>query len=162
MPEDEHASTVVNSDDAFYFSVDNVHFEELYDWADAKQKCRMHSVTGKKVRRQSSTAAGHCISLNGQKIAIFRHGDKVYAINEKCPHAGGPLHMGDIEDMPGKSLCVKCPWHSWRFELDTGKVQHPKDRGVTAVVYPTKVDTDGNIYISFEQFSPHFFQSEDF
>ena len=33
------------------------------------------------------------------------------ATSEKCPHAGGPLHLGDIEVLPDKSLCVRCPWH---------------------------------------------------
>ncbi|XP_077994213.1 3-phenylpropionate/cinnamic acid dioxygenase ferredoxin subunit-like [Glandiceps talaboti] len=153
-----------DSDGIFYFKVENLEFQELYDWADVKQICRVHTISdsGRKLRRQSSTPAGNLVQINGQKIAIFRHGNKVYAINEKCPHAGGPLHMGDIEDLPDKSLCIKCPWHSWRFNLDTGKVRHPKGRDVTAMVYPTKVDDDGSIYIGFQEFSPHFFQNEDF
>ena len=33
------------------------------------------------------------------------------ATESKCPHAGGPLHLADIEILPDKSLCVRCPWH---------------------------------------------------
>ena len=39
------------------------------------------------------------------------------ATSDKCPHAGGPIHLGDIEMMPDKSLCVRCPWHRWAFRL---------------------------------------------
>ena len=70
---------------------------------------------------------------------------------------GGPLHLGDIEVLPDRSLCVRCPWHSWRFNLENGKVCHPKGRDVTAVVYPTKVREDGTILVGFEEFSPSYF-----
>ena len=39
------------------------------------------------LRRQSSQT-GALIDLNETRVALFRHGKDVYAINEKCPHAG--------------------------------------------------------------------------
>ena len=39
------------------------------------------------------------------------------ATASRCPHAGGPLHLGDIEVLPDRSLCVRCPWHRWAFKL---------------------------------------------
>ena len=50
-------------------------------------------------------------------LAIFKYGDAALATSAKCPHAGGPLYEGDIEVLPDKSLCVKCPWHKWSFCL---------------------------------------------
>lgn len=70
---------------------------------------------------------------------------------------GGPLHLGDIEDMPDKSLCVRCPWHSWRFNLLTGMVCQPKGKNLQAVVYPVRVRPDGTILVGFHQFSPSYF-----
>ncbi|XP_002740651.1 Rieske domain-containing protein-like [Saccoglossus kowalevskii] len=147
-----------------FFKVEKLLFEELFDWSDPKQRCNVHNLNTakRKLRRQSSTPAGNLVHMNGQKIALFRYSHRVYAINEQCPHAGGPLHIGDIEELPGNSLCLRCPWHSWKFDLETGKVKHPNGRDIKTVVYPTKIDDDGNIYIGFDQFSSHVFQSLDF
>ena len=52
---------------------------------------------------------GLLVTANETQIALFRFGiDTVYAINKRCPHKGGPLHMGDIEDLgkERKRLCV--------------------------------------------------------
>ena len=36
-----------------------------------------------------------------------------------CFHAGGPLTLGEIEDVAG-TPCVKCPWHQYLICLDSG------------------------------------------
>ncbi|ODM98067.1 Rieske domain-containing protein [Orchesella cincta] len=41
------------------------------------------------------------VTVNDKDIALVSHDNVVYAIQEKCPHIGGPLHLGDIEDVPG-------------------------------------------------------------
>ena len=63
--------------------------------------------------------------------------------------------------LPDKSLCVRCPWHSWRWDLKTGKLKQPKGRDKQAVVYPVKVDPEGNISIGFDEFSPSYFSTEN-
>lgn len=50
------------------------------------------------------------------EVALFRQGDKVNALDSKCPHNMGPLHEGPIR---GRS--VACPWHGWLFSLETGE-----------------------------------------
>lgn len=47
-------------------------------------------------------------------MTLLRHGGKVFCVDAMCSHMGGPLHEGDIEDMPDGSSCIKCPWHSFR------------------------------------------------
>ncbi|KAJ3196957.1 hypothetical protein HK101_007006 [Irineochytrium annulatum] len=42
------------------------------------------------------------------------HGRR-HCIASRCPHADGPLHLGDIEDGS-----IVCPWHGYRFSLSTG------------------------------------------
>lgn len=76
---------------------------------------------------------------------------------------GGPLHLGDIEEMPGGELYVRCPWHSWRFNLQDGTVYWPMSRKEKkAVVYPTKVDSNGTIYVGFDRIDEKYFQPELF
>jgi nitrite reductase (NADH) small subunit len=50
-------------------------------------------------------------------IAVFRTAEnEAFAIDDKCPHKGGPLSQGIVH---GKS--VTCPLHNWVIALDTGR-----------------------------------------
>ena len=69
--------------------------------------------------------------------------------------------MGDIEVLPDRSICVRCPWHSWCIELSTGRVLVPKGRKVTTQVYQTEVDEEGAIFVVFDQFASKFFSGEE-
>jgi nitrite reductase (NADH) small subunit len=52
-------------------------------------------------------------------IAVFRTGaDEVFALDDRCPHKGGPLSEGIVH---GKS--VTCPLHNWVFSFETGLAQ---------------------------------------
>jgi nitrite reductase (NADH) small subunit/3-phenylpropionate/trans-cinnamate dioxygenase ferredoxin subunit len=53
--------------------------------------------------------------VNDKLIAVFRHGGQYYAIDEVCPHMGGSLSGGFVEN-----AVVSCPWHGWRFRLTDG------------------------------------------
>lgn len=58
-----------------------------------------------------------CVATPGGKIAVFRTGDdKVYAIDDHCPHKGGPLSQGIVHD-----AAVTCPLHGWVISLETGE-----------------------------------------
>ncbi len=52
----------------------------------------------------------------GKTVLVAKHGDNVFAIGDKCPHAGAPLIKGAVSN--GK---VRCPWHAACFDLKTGK-----------------------------------------
>lgn len=43
----------------------------------------------------------------------------LHAIDSVCFHAGGPLGIGEIEDLNGKS-CIVCPWHHYKIDLTSG------------------------------------------
>ena len=58
---------------------------------------------------------GKLVVVNDRRIALFRDGTKVYAIDDTCPHRGGPLSDGICRE--GQ---VMCPWHAARFDLATG------------------------------------------
>ncbi len=60
---------------------------------------------------------GLCFQVEGEGIAVFRSRDgEVKAIENRCPHAKGPLSEGIIGN--GK---VVCPLHGHKFDLETGQ-----------------------------------------
>lgn len=64
------------------------------------------------LQSQSARAA----EIAGVSVAIFRVGDEAHALDDFCPHSGGPLSEGVVADG-----CVTCPWHGARFELASGR-----------------------------------------
>ena len=62
-------------------------------------------------------------------VAVFRAGeDEIYAIEDRCPHQGGPLSQGIVH---GNS--VTCPLHNWVISLETGEAQGA-DEGRVATI----------------------------
>lgn len=52
-------------------------------------------------------------------IAVFRTAeDEVFALNDRCPHKGGPLSEGIVHGQ-----AVTCPLHAWVFDLNSGAAQ---------------------------------------
>lgn len=51
------------------------------------------------------------------EVAVFNVGGELYALENSCPHQGGPIADGWVEDRT-----VTCPWHAWCFDLRTGKM----------------------------------------
>ena len=49
-------------------------------------------------------------------VAVFRVGDRYYAIDNHCPHKGGPLGAG-----PFDGAIVTCPWHKFTVDVRTGR-----------------------------------------
>jgi nitrite reductase (NADH) small subunit len=60
--------------------------------------------------------AGRVFLVNGREVALFRVEGVVHALDNVCCHAGGPLGEGRVE-----GPIVVCPWHSWRFDVRTGR-----------------------------------------
>jgi nitrite reductase/ring-hydroxylating ferredoxin subunit len=60
---------------------------------------------------------GKLVQVNGKRIALFNAGGRYYAIDDTCPHRGGPLSEGEVE-----GTAVVCPWHGAIFDLATGEV----------------------------------------
>jgi nitrite reductase (NADH) small subunit len=75
-----------------------------------------------------------CVKNGDMTIAIFRTADnKVFAIEDKCPHKNGPLSQGIVHDG-----CVTCPLHNWVISLETGKAQGADEGAVRT--FPVKMD----------------------
>lgn len=61
---------------------------------------------------------GHIVDAGGKSIALFKVDGQIHAIENVCPHRGGPVGEGDLA---GK--VVTCPWHGWSFDVTTGQAQ---------------------------------------
>jgi nitrite reductase/ring-hydroxylating ferredoxin subunit/DMSO/TMAO reductase YedYZ heme-binding membrane subunit len=56
----------------------------------------------------------------GERIAVFRDGNRIGALTNLCVHQNGPLGEGRIIDG-----CVTCPWHGYQYRLDDGCAPPP-------------------------------------
>ncbi|MEO0542749.1 MAG: nitrite reductase small subunit NirD [Pseudomonadota bacterium] len=75
-----------------------------------------------------------CVKNGDMTIAIFRTSDdRIFALEDKCPHKQGPLSQGIVHDG-----CVTCPLHNWVISLETGMAQGA-DEGETQA-FPVKLD----------------------
>jgi nitrite reductase/ring-hydroxylating ferredoxin subunit len=61
-------------------------------------------------------AAGRLVvHVDRHSLCLFADGDEVYAVDNRCPHMGFPLHRGTLCDG-----ILTCHWHHARFDLSTG------------------------------------------
>jgi nitrite reductase (NADH) small subunit/3-phenylpropionate/trans-cinnamate dioxygenase ferredoxin subunit len=75
------------------------------------------------------------VVVDGREIAVFHIGEVFYALDNTCPHQGGPLADGWIE-----GATVTCPWHAWCFRLEDGKMALGDFASVDA--FAVRVDGD--------------------
>lgn len=79
---------------------------------------------------------GRLVRVGRLSIAVFNAGDRFLAVDNRCPHQGGPLADGILG-----GHTVACPLHNWRVDLETGAVVKPCDSGAEAVrTYAVKVE----------------------
>ena len=75
------------------------------------------------------------------------------AMDNRCPHQGGPLGEGSIEDGIEGQCWIRCPWHGWDFDPLTGKPPGGhEDTGQQ--MYPVKVE-DGEVFVGLPPEPPH-------
>ncbi len=83
--------------------------------------------------------------MNGYILAVWRLADGgVRVMDDRCPHAGGSLSAGHIDDELG---CVMCPWHAWPFDPDTGAC--PDNPAFAVRTYEAKVE-DGRVWAKLD------------
>jgi nitrite reductase/ring-hydroxylating ferredoxin subunit len=68
-------------------------------------------------------------------VAVFQAGETWLALSDRCPHAGGSLGQGWIDD--GE---VVCPLHQWRFRLKDGTCSTMVGHGVHR--FPVEIRQD--------------------
>ena len=78
---------------------------------------------------------GRIISAARKPVAVFKAGGKFYAVNNICPHMGGPIGEGRL-----RGYLVDCPWHGWSYDIRNGKDPTPPGHDISA--YEVKVEGD--------------------
>ncbi|MBL8673694.1 MAG: nitrite reductase small subunit NirD [Rhodospirillales bacterium] len=74
-------------------------------------------------------------------VAVFRTlGDEVFALDDRCPHKGGPLSQGIVHGTK-----VACPLHNWVIDLASGQATGP-DEGCARSI-PVSVGADGIVVL---------------
>lgn len=86
---------------------------------------------------------GSCvIFFQNREVALFKVEGRVYAVDNLCPHRGGPLSAGELS-----GTVVTCPWHGARFDLRTG-VGLPGPHSCALQAYEVKIE-DGAVKLAF-------------
>lgn len=86
------------------------------------------------------------VTVENRQFALSNFDGKICALDNHCPHQGGPLGEGSIENG-----ILRCPWHGWDYHPCTGKAPGFDD-GVEA--FPVEEREDG-IYIGIPAKRPH-------
>ncbi len=86
------------------------------------------------------------VSAGHKQIALSKFEGKYCALDNSCPHQGGPLGEGSIENG-----ILRCPWHGWDYHPCTGKAPGFDD-GVDK--YETKVE-NGDVYVGIHEQETH-------
>jgi thiamine pyrophosphate-dependent acetolactate synthase large subunit-like protein/nitrite reductase/ring-hydroxylating ferredoxin subunit len=87
------------------------------------------------------------VSCGDTTVAVTHHDGEYGALDNRCPHQGGPLGEGSIE-----TGLLRCPWHGWDFDPLTGETPGSHDDCVET--FPVEVREDG-IYVGFPEDDPH-------
>ena len=125
--------------------MDEVAVGALADWADGDHRI---------------------FSIDALEVGVFRVGDQVFAYENVCPHAGGPVCQGKIFNRVEEALTpdkksaglkfsdrrhIVCPWHGYEFDVETGC--HPGNARMK--LRRVKVDVrDGHIYVRLPRLNP--------
>lgn len=92
------------------------------------------------------------VPVKGKKVGIVRWKGEVYAINNFCPHQGGPVCEGTFgaqlvgrDGQPGaievsETPVIACAWHRWEFDIRTGSAVWDKKYKIQT--YPVMIKND--------------------
>lgn len=92
---------------------------------------------------EESRAKIFCVDK--ERIAVYRHENKLYAIHNVCKHQGGPLGEGKILDG-----CITCPWHGYQYLPHNGQSPPPFTEKVNT--YEVKI-IDNEVWLNPSPFA---------
>jgi nitrite reductase (NADH) small subunit/3-phenylpropionate/trans-cinnamate dioxygenase ferredoxin subunit len=77
-----------------------------------------------RVARRSEVPPGSviCVQVDGHDVALANLDGSFYAVDNNCPHNGGPLSKGWLNSRRG---ALSCPWHAWNWDLRSGRALDP-------------------------------------
>lgn len=84
----------------------------------------------------------------GRAVCITRTADGWGALDNRCPHQGGPLGEGQIETGDDGNDYVICPWHAYEYDPATG--EPPEGFGDVATAYAVR-EVDGGLELELPE-----------
>jgi len=79
---------------------------------------------------------GRAVRVADREIALFNLGGHFLAVDNRCPHRGGPLADGIVS-----GASVVCPLHGWKVDLEAGCVERPAGANAPCLAtYPVRVE----------------------
>lgn len=91
---------------------------------------------------------GRPVKAGGREIAIFNLGDRFLAVDNRCPHKGGPLSDGIVS-----GATVVCPLHAWKVNLETGTAVNQTSTPPCIDTFRTRVE-DGVVLLELPVLRP--------
>lgn len=82
---------------------------------------------------------GLVVQAGDRTLALFNVDGAYHAIDNVCPHRGGPMGDGDLDGR----LAV-CPWHGWRWDVTTGA--NANNPAVKIACFATRV-VEGDVLV---------------
>ncbi len=73
------------------------------------------------------------VTVDGTRVALVRVEGRLHALEDTCPHRGGPLSEGDLA-----GHVLHCPLHAWPFDVRTGGCS--RQPGMRVRIYEVRVD----------------------
>ena len=79
--------------------------------------------------------AGQCLVVEAGDLtlAVANVDGRFYAVDNMCPHRGGPLGEGELD-----GTVLRCPWHGWQIDVTDGKAA--QNHAVAAACFPVVVE----------------------
>jgi nitrite reductase/ring-hydroxylating ferredoxin subunit len=98
------------------------------------------------------------LDVGGHRVGLYRVGESLHALADRCPHRGAPLCSGriatpiEVHDgalaLGNRRSIVRCPWHKWEFEIATGRCL--VDEKLRVRTYDVRIDGD-DVVVSLDR-----------
>ena len=93
------------------------------------------------------------VRVGGREVGVFHTDAGLYALRNVCPHQGAPLCLGTVTgttlpSAPGEYVwgldgrVLRCPWHGWEFDLETGVGLYDPYRHERVATYEVRIEGD--------------------
>lgn len=83
------------------------------------------------LREAPAEGAMRMLEVGGHRVGLYRVGETLHALADRCPHRGAPICAGAISTpieaadgaiiLGARHSVVRCPWHKWEFDIATGR-----------------------------------------
>lgn len=80
----------------------------------------------------------------GDRVAVFRDGAHIFAVENACRHQNGPLGEGCIKDG-----FITCPWHGWQYRPEDGVSPPPFEERIAT--HDVKRSGTGRVFVSIRK-----------